>query len=61
MYICLCNRFRDAELETAVEKGARSAAEVFEALGVQPQCGGCLDFAEEMVEQALSVRYQKAS
>ena len=60
MYICLCNCFRESELRGAVDAGARSATEVFERLGFQPQCGGCLDFAEVLVEELLAERLQQA-
>jgi bacterioferritin-associated ferredoxin len=56
MYICLCNCFRETELRAAVDGGARTAAEVFESLGFQPQCGGRLDFADTVVEEYLAER-----
>lgn len=61
MYICLCNRLRSADLESAVDNGARTADDVFRALNVEPQCCGCLDFAENEVAQVIASRYQKAS
>lgn len=61
MYVCLCNRLRDADLEAAIDAGARDAAEVFETLGVQPHCGGCLDFADDVVNGVLAARYRRAS
>jgi bacterioferritin-associated ferredoxin len=61
MYICLCNCLRETELRAAVGGGARTAAEVFEALGFQPQCGGCLDFAEVLIDDLLAERVRQAS
>jgi bacterioferritin-associated ferredoxin len=61
MYVCVCNCFRDSELRAAVNAGAASAAEVFEALGHQPQCGGCLEFAQDLIDDLLAERMKQAS
>ena len=52
MFVCICNAYRDRDIAAAARKGARSAEEAYEALGSGPNCGCCLDAAEEIVRQA---------
>ena len=56
MYICICNAIRDADLRAAVSKGARSTDEAFEGLGSRPNCGSCLDLADEIVAEEIQAR-----
>ncbi|MEM7443520.1 MAG: (2Fe-2S)-binding protein [Pseudomonadota bacterium] len=43
MYVCICNGLTDKRIKAAIENGARSADEVYRALGCRPQCGQCVD------------------
>lgn len=52
MFVCICNAYRDHEIAAAARAGARSAEEAYEALGNGPNCGCCLEAAEEIVREA---------
>jgi bacterioferritin-associated ferredoxin len=41
MYVCLCNALRDCEIDAAISQGWVTSDEVYNALGVEPQCGSC--------------------
>lgn len=50
MYVCLCNGYRDQEIREVAESGLRCVKEVYLTLGNGPCCGGCLDFAQDIVD-----------
>ncbi|WP_374378569.1 bacterioferritin-associated ferredoxin [Dongia sp.] len=51
MYVCICNGYRDSEIErTAQSGGLTCARKVYEALGNGPCCGLCLPTAQEIVD-----------
>jgi bacterioferritin-associated ferredoxin len=53
MYVCICNCLTErAVREAAAERRIGSADELFAALDVEPVCGHCMDFAEEIVQEA---------
>jgi bacterioferritin-associated ferredoxin len=41
MYVCICNGLNERRIRQAVDNGARTAREVYRALGCEPQCGQC--------------------
>jgi bacterioferritin-associated ferredoxin len=49
MYICVCNAIRECELRRAARQADGGAEEVYAALGARPQCGCCLEDAEELL------------
>lgn len=49
MIVCVCNRLRCSDIEDAIGSGARSSAEVHDHLGVQVQCGSCLEWVDDMI------------
>lgn len=51
MYVCICNRYREAEIRAAATSGVTCASEVYASLGNGPRCGRCLSFAQEVVDQ----------
>ncbi len=51
MFVCICNAYRDKDIAHAARSGARCAEEAYEALGNGPNCGCCLEVAEEIVSQ----------
>lgn len=60
MYICVCNAVRECELRQAARACPGNAAKVYGALGVEPQCGQCLDEAEELIaEERRKARIEK--
>jgi bacterioferritin-associated ferredoxin len=52
MYICLCNGITDRALRAHAPDGECSVAQVYRALGCEPQCGKCLPFARQVLRQA---------
>lgn len=51
MYVCLCNRYRDDELRQMARSGISCAVQAYEALGSEPLCGCCVDFAQEIIDE----------
>ena len=57
MYVCVCNAIRECELRHAARRVEGDAEAVYAALGRVPQCGTCLDEAEELIaEERACVR-----
>lgn len=56
MYICICNAVNDKTINEAIERGAASADEVFEMLGVAAKCGTCKSGIEGMIKAASDER-----
>jgi bacterioferritin-associated ferredoxin len=50
MYVCVCNAIREGELRRAALRCDGDAEAVYAALGKRPNCGQCLDEADEIVE-----------
>ncbi len=49
MYICVCNAIRECELRRAALRCAGDAEAVYAALGKKPNCGQCLDDADDII------------
>jgi bacterioferritin-associated ferredoxin len=49
MYVCICNAVRECELRQVARACPGGADKIYAALGVEPQCGQCLDEAEELI------------
>lgn len=49
MYVCICHGLKEHDVHAARSSGASDAQTVFSSLGVQPQCGRCLDHMEGML------------
>lgn len=56
MYVCLCNAIRDHEVDDAISRGGASTEEVYEALGVEPQCGSCMCEIERRIEASRFIK-----
>lgn len=54
MYVCVCNGYRESEIEqTARASGLNCPVAVYEALGSGPCCGTCLPMAQDVINDAL--------
>jgi bacterioferritin-associated ferredoxin len=43
MYVCLCNALRESDIRRAIrEMGPATPDQVFDALGVKPECRRCI-------------------
>jgi bacterioferritin-associated ferredoxin len=54
MYVCICNGYRESEIEQTARAGGLSCpVKVYEALGSGPCCGTCLPMAQDVIDGAL--------
>jgi bacterioferritin-associated ferredoxin len=51
MIVCVCNAITEDELREAVAEGAPTPELAFEKLGHEPQCGSCLCYAQEFIDE----------
>jgi bacterioferritin-associated ferredoxin len=53
MIVCVCNRITEKQVREAARKGARTAEAAYATLGCEPQCGCCLDYAQDVIDEEL--------
>lgn len=53
MIVCVCNRITECEVRDLARAGARTPEAAYEALGCEPQCGACLCYAQEMIDEEV--------
>jgi bacterioferritin-associated ferredoxin len=51
MIVCVCNAICEDEVRTAARAGAPCAKSAYAHLGCEAQCGSCLSFAQEIVDE----------
>ncbi len=51
MYVCICNGYRESQIRAIARSGVKSAHEAYELLGDIPDCGTCLDLAQEIIDE----------
>ena len=51
MIVCVCNAIREDELRAAARDGASCPINAFASLDYEPQCGCCLDYAQEVINE----------
>ena len=56
MIVCSCNVIREEEIRSAARKGSRTPEAAYAALGCEPVCGCCLDYAQELIDEELPKR-----
>ena len=56
MIVCVCNRITEAEVRKAAHRGERSPGAAYASLGCEVQCGCCLDYAQEVIDEELGKR-----
>lgn len=62
MYVCICNAIREKDLRCAARRLDGDAQAVYAALGCTPQCGQCLEDAEDIIaEEATAARLPAAA
>ena len=49
MFVCICRRYREKDIRRAAHAGLRSARDIYRQLGAEPNCGRCLQFAEQVI------------
>ena len=60
MYICVCNAIRECDLRRAARRCGGDADRVYAALGKRPQCGQCLDDAEDILIEERDLQLHPA-
>ena len=50
MYICICNAIRENDLRKAARACTGDAEAAYACLGKRPNCGQCLDEAQEIID-----------
>jgi bacterioferritin-associated ferredoxin len=56
MIVCVCNRITEHEVREAAAKGAGTPEAAYHKLGCEPQCGCCLDYAQEIIDEERGKR-----
>lgn len=56
MIVCSCNRITESELRKAARSGAASPDAAYACLGCEAQCGCCLDYAQELIDEERGTR-----
>jgi len=56
MVVCVCNRITEKEVREAAHDGARSPEAAYARVGCEVQCGCCLDYAQEVIDEELGRR-----
>ena len=51
MVVCLCNRITESEVRQAARAGAPAPASAYAFHGCEPQCGCCLDYAQDIIDE----------
>lgn len=50
MYVCICNAIRECELRKLARTHRGDAHALYSSLGRPPQCGQCVEDAEDIIE-----------
>ena len=61
MYICLCNRITESEIDQAIHSGSDSLRALQQNLSLGTNCGCCLEVANEMLKEAVFEKEQRNS
>jgi bacterioferritin-associated ferredoxin len=51
MIVCVCNAVTEQDVRELARSGARSPEQAYESLGHEPQCGSCLNYAQELIDE----------
>jgi bacterioferritin-associated ferredoxin len=51
MIVCVCNALCEDEVRRAARAGAPCPTSAYAHIGCQVQCGSCLPFARELIEE----------
>jgi bacterioferritin-associated ferredoxin len=56
MIVCICNRITEKDVREAVRAGAETAEKAYACHDCEVQCGCCLDYAQEVIDDERGVR-----
>ena len=51
MIVCVCNAITEKDVREAARNGARTPEAAYASLDCEPQCGCCLDYAQEIIDE----------
>lgn len=54
MYVCICNGITERTVRQAAADGVRSLSELTRRTGCAGTCGGCADYAEQILSDEHS-------
>jgi bacterioferritin-associated ferredoxin len=54
MIVCVCNRITESEVREAARCGSTTPEKAYACLGCELQCGCCLDYAQELIDEVRS-------
>ena len=56
MIVCSCTRITETELRAVARAGASSTEKAYACFGCEVQCGCCVDYAQEIIDEELGKR-----
>jgi bacterioferritin-associated ferredoxin len=56
MIVCVCNRITESELRESARKGARTPEAAYAQFDCEAQCGCCLDYAQDIIDEECGDR-----
>jgi bacterioferritin-associated ferredoxin len=56
MIVCVCNRITEAEVRKAARSGYATPEAAYACVGCDVQCGCCLDFAQDVIDEEQGKR-----
>ena len=56
MIVCICNRITEGEVRLAARGGCATPEAAYACQGCEVQCGCCLDFAQEVIDEERGKR-----
>ena len=51
MIVCICNRITEGEVRKAARAGAPTSETAYAFHGCDVQCGCCLDYAQDIIDE----------
>jgi len=51
MIVCVCNAITEDELRDLARAGARTPEQAYATLDSEPQCGSCLCYAQQLIDE----------
>ena len=56
MIVRVCNRITENEVREAARAGASTAEQAYACVGCEVQCGCCLDYAQDVIDEETGKR-----
>ena len=56
MIVCICNRITESDIRGLARAGAATPQAAYATLGCEAQCGCCLDYVQEIIDEERGKR-----